>query len=301
MPPGCLRGYARVSTGEQTLDGQRDALCALGCAEIVEERASGAERRRPELLRLLDRMQGGDTLVVTRLDRLARSLAHLHEIIAVLRERGAFLRVLASPIDTAAPHGMLMFSLLGAFAEFERDLIRERTRAGLTAARQRGRIGGNPGLRARDPEALRALKETRDRHYLGGLIAGAEDWLPTVRRLHRDGKSRTVMVAELNKALHQDGAGGRAWTESRLGRALHRLVREHLAEPELLERAPPDRRTPHVMEMAVAIARANPDLTLAEIGRQLETAGQRTPRGRANWLPGSVKNLLDRARKKGLF
>jgi len=178
-----LIGYARVSTEEQQTDPQLDELRAAGCREVFEERASGASRSRVELARCLERIGPGDTLVVVRIDRLARSLAHLLEVIERLRARGAHFRSLGDPIDTASPQGIFTLQVLGAAAELERALIRERTRAGLKAAKARGRVGGNPGLRAGDPAAIRKIAAARATAYLADLLPGLDEWLPVVRRL----------------------------------------------------------------------------------------------------------------------
>src|ERR687891_507227 len=138
-------GYARVSTGEQTLDLQLDALKAARCSKVYTETASGAKADRPMLDEVLGYLRKGDTLVVWRLDRLGRSLQHLIEVVAALAERGIGFKSLAEQIDTTTPGGKLIFHVFGALAEFERDLIRERTHAGLAAARARGRNGGRPG------------------------------------------------------------------------------------------------------------------------------------------------------------
>ncbi len=153
--PDRLIGYARVSTEEQGTDPQIDELRAAGCASILEEHASGANRTRPVLARLLRDIAAGETLVVVRLDRLARSVSHLLAVIEQLEARGAHFRSLHDPIDTSTPQGMFSLQVLGAVAQLERALIAERTKAGLRAARARGRIGGNPGLRAHDPDAIR--------------------------------------------------------------------------------------------------------------------------------------------------
>src|SRR5689334_16483778 len=178
-----LIGYARVSTEEQQTDPQLDALRAVGCQVIFEERASGGSRSRIELARCLERIGPGDTLVVVRIDRLARSLAHLLEVIERLRARGAHFRSLGDPIDTASPQGIFTLQVLGAAAELERALIRERTKAGLKAAKARSRVGGNPGLRAGDPAAIRKIAATRSTTYLVDLLPGLDEWLPVVRRL----------------------------------------------------------------------------------------------------------------------
>ncbi len=146
-------GYARVSTGEQTLDLQLDALAKAGCGRVFEETASGAKADRVVLADVLGYLRAGDTLVVWRLDRLGRSLGHLIETVAELAERGVGFRSLTERIDTTTPGGKLVFHVFGALAEFERDLVRERTQAGLAAARARGRTGGRPKKLA-DPKQL---------------------------------------------------------------------------------------------------------------------------------------------------
>ena len=139
-----LLGYARVSTAEQTADSQRDALSAAGCSRVWTDIASGATTSRPQLNDLLSHLREGDTLVVWRLDRLGRSLPHLLQTVEDLDERGVGFRSLTESIDTTTSGGKLIFSIFGALAEFERNLIRERTEVGLAAARARGRIGGRP-------------------------------------------------------------------------------------------------------------------------------------------------------------
>lgn len=151
-------GYARVSTQDQSLALQRDALEQAGCERIFVEKASGAQRERPQLTAALDYMRPGDTLVVWKLDRLARSLKQLIETVEGLAQRDVGLRSLTEAIDTATSGGRLIFHVFGALAEFERSIIRERTRAGLVAARARGRVGGRPpALTAADLAAARAL------------------------------------------------------------------------------------------------------------------------------------------------
>jgi len=137
-------GYARVSTAEQNLILQTDALEAAGCERIFVEAASGAQRDRPVLQSALDYMRAGDTLVVWKLDRLARSMRQLIDTVELLQSKGMGLRSLTEAIDTTTAGGMLVFHIFGALAQFERTMIRERTAAGLEAARARGRKGGRP-------------------------------------------------------------------------------------------------------------------------------------------------------------
>jgi DNA invertase Pin-like site-specific DNA recombinase len=139
-----LIGYARVSTHEQTLDLQKDALEKAGCNKIFTDTASGAKTERIGLEEALNYVRKGDTLVVWRLDRLGRSLPHLISTMTDLEERGIGFKSLTENIDTTTSGGKLIFHIFGALAEFERNLIRERTQAGLTAARARGKKGGRP-------------------------------------------------------------------------------------------------------------------------------------------------------------
>lgn len=135
-------GYARVSTEDQNLTLQTDALIQDGCKEIFEEKISGAKKERPELDRLLSYVREGDIIVVWKLDRLGRSLKHLVELVESLLKKGVGLKSLNDPVDTSTSQGRFVFNLFAALAEFERDVIRERTMAGLKAARARGRVGG---------------------------------------------------------------------------------------------------------------------------------------------------------------
>ncbi|AFY96991.1 recombinase family protein [Chamaesiphon minutus] len=149
-----LIGYARVSTDDQLLDLQQDALTKVGCERIFTDRESGAKATRPGLTLALDMLRADDTLVVWRLDRLGRSLKNLIELTELLRERSIQLHSIQDGIDTSTSGGQLMFHLFGALAEFERNLIRERTNAGLTAARTRGKTGGRPKALAPNQRAL---------------------------------------------------------------------------------------------------------------------------------------------------
>jgi DNA invertase Pin-like site-specific DNA recombinase len=139
-----LVGYARVSTHDQTLALQQDALTKAGCTKIFTDTASGAKAERKGLEQALNYVRKGDTLVVWRLDRLGRSLPHLISTMTDLEERGIGFKSLTENIDTTTSGGKLIFHIFGALAEFERNLIRERTTAGLVAARSRGRKGGRP-------------------------------------------------------------------------------------------------------------------------------------------------------------
>jgi DNA invertase Pin-like site-specific DNA recombinase len=151
-----LIGYARISTTDQTLALQHDALTAAGCTKIFTDTASGSRADRPGLAEALAFAREGDSIVVWRLDRLGRTLAHLIETVSGLSDRDIHFKSLQEHLDTSSSGGKLVFHFFGALAEFERDLIRERTMAGLAAARARGRKGGRPTKL--DPEKLRQLR-----------------------------------------------------------------------------------------------------------------------------------------------
>ena len=163
-----LLGYARVSTGDQNHDLQHDALRAAGCDRIWTETASGARTDRPQLTALLDAARAGDTLVVWRLDRLGRSLQHLIKVAEDLKQREIALRSLTEGIDTTTTAGRFVYSLLGALAQMEREVLVERTQAGLAAAAARGRKGGRP--RALDDGKVRAAQAM----LAAGTLSGAE-------------------------------------------------------------------------------------------------------------------------------
>lgn len=169
-------GYARVSTREQTLNMQVDALRQEGCEKIFSEIASGAKSDRPELAKMLEHVRKDDVIVIWKLDRLGRSLKDLVILVGDLMERGVGLRSLNDPVDTTTSQGRLIFNIFASLAEFERDLTRERTMAGLEAARARGRKGGRPK----------------------GLSAQAKKTAIAAASLYREGK---LSVAEIAKNL----------------------------------------------------------------------------------------------------
>ena len=158
-----LIGYARVSTQDQHLSAQTDALKKAGCEKIYTDQVSGASRERPGLSQALEILRKGDSLVVWKLDRLGRSLPHLVDLVNELKERSIGFRSLQENLDTTSGTGKLVFHLFASLAEFERDLIRERTMAGLAAARARGRLGGRPrSLEAKQVALARAMYQDKN-------------------------------------------------------------------------------------------------------------------------------------------
>ena len=185
---GMLIGYARVSTIDQNLALQRDALAEAGCGKIFIEQMSGAVAERPALQDALEFARSGDALIVWKLDRLARSMKQLIETIEKLRVRGIGFRSLTEALDTTTAQGRLVFHMFGALAEFERSLIRERTQAGLAAARRVGRTGGRPPkLTDGDIEAAKAMLANPDigvtqiAHRLGVSPAALYRYIPAAR------------------------------------------------------------------------------------------------------------------------
>tara|TARA_R100000541_G_scaffold43269_2_gene50536 strand:- start:12120 stop:12659 length:540 start_codon:yes stop_codon:yes gene_type:complete len=157
-------GYARVSTDDQSLDSQTDALSAAGAEKIFADKISGSKRARPELDRMLEQLRDGDVVTVTKYDRLARSLKDLLEIVEAIRERGAGFRSLAEDIDTTTPAGRLVFHVFASIAQFERERISERTKEGLASARKRGRIGGRPlALSVVQKDEVRRMRDEEHR------------------------------------------------------------------------------------------------------------------------------------------
>jgi hypothetical protein len=244
------------------------------------------------LARVMREIRPGEVLVVVRLDRLARSVSHLLEVIETLEAKKAHFRSLRDPIDTSTPQGMFSLQVLGAVAQLERTLISERTKAGIKAAKARGKKPGNPGMRERRPEAIRKIAVAREKVYLDELIAGAVRWMPTVRRMRPEHPWEDVVRVLTDS--------GQSWTVARLRRAVGKLASQHMADPALLRPAPRKSPEDRLMTLIAGIAMTDPSLSLRDIGAQLERMRERTPRGSLTWSASSVKKQLDRARKAGL-
>ena len=167
-----LIGYARVSTGDQNLDLQKNALARAECEQIFEDTASGKNARRPGLRRAIRRLKPGDSLVVWKLDRLGRSVRDLITLVSELQDRGIHFRSLTDSIDTSTPAGRFFFHVMSALAEMERELIVERTRAGLAAAREQGRVGGRRRVMTEEvvERSRRMLENGATRHQIADVI-----------------------------------------------------------------------------------------------------------------------------------
>ena len=192
-------GYARVSTKDQVLDLQIDALNKDGCEMIFEETASGAKTDRPELQNLLKHIRKGDIVVVYKLDRLGRSLKHLLEVVSELNSKEVGIRSINDAIDTTTPQGRLFFNISASFAEFERDLIRERTKSGLEAARARGRKGGRRQGMTKEAEQKAILAETYYKEGKMGVNQIAEEIGVSKMTLYKYLRYRKVKIGNYNK------------------------------------------------------------------------------------------------------
>lgn len=179
-------GYARVSTLEQNLDLQIDALTKAGCEKIITDEVSGSVADRPGLTKLKEQLRKGDTLVVWRLDRLGRTLKHLIEWVNELEGQGIGFRSLQETIDTTSSSGKLIFHIFGALSEFERNLIRERTQAGIEAARARGRQGGRPKKLGKDKRQLVADLYKARKHSVAQICEMTGISRPTLYKYVRE-------------------------------------------------------------------------------------------------------------------
>lgn len=292
-----LIGYARVSTDEQDTAAQQDALRAQGCSVIFEDKASGASKERPNLARALDRVGKGDTLLVVRIDRLARSLAHLLEIVETLRAKGAFFRSINDPIDTSSAQGMLMTQMLGAFAEFERALIRERTRAGIKAAVARGARPGNPKMRARDPTAIAEIRYSHNERHLNELLDGRHRWLPTVERLRPH-----LPWALVLRQVRAIAPPVRSFSERTLVKACRTLVRAGYTDSTILQAAPRLPADSRVARLVADRLNTHPGSSLRDIASWLSRdLREPTPRGGLSWSPEGVRRVITQAKSLRLI
>ncbi len=198
-----LLGYARVSTKDQNLNLQVDALRKHGCVKFFSDIVGGAKAARPGLDQMLQEARSKDVIVVWKLDRLGRSLKHLVDLVAELNERNIGLRSLNDPIDTTTAQGRLVFNIFASLAEFEREIIRERTNAGLAAARARGKKGGRrPGL---SEEAQRKAR-IAESYYNEGVQVNqiAQDLQISKATLYKYLRYRGVEIGEYNKQRNKD-------------------------------------------------------------------------------------------------
>lgn len=193
-------GYARVSTKEQTVALQVDALKKAGCTKVHTEVMSGSRRDRPVLADLIKNLRAGDVLVIWKLDRLGRNLRHLVDLVNDLMTRKVGLRSLNDPIDTTTSHGRLTFNLFASLAEFERDVIRERTQAGLSAARARGRVGGRPKGLSSQAQATALAAETLYRERILSVAAIAQKLHVSKSTLYSYLRHRGVEIGPYDKS-----------------------------------------------------------------------------------------------------
>ncbi|ELY5775432.1 MULTISPECIES: recombinase family protein [Enterobacterales] len=207
-----LIGYIRVSTNDQNTDLQRNALQSANCELIFEDRISGKKADRPGLKKALRCLQEGDTLVVWKLDRLGRSMRHLVMLTEELREKGINFRSLTDSIDTSTPMGRFFFHVMGALAEMERELIVERTRAGLAAAREKGRIGGRRRIMTEEvtERARRMLRNGATLHQVALVLDVSVKtlyrYIPAAEQKELE-KSQSSVVSDLIQQQGRESTG----------------------------------------------------------------------------------------------
>ena len=192
-------GYIRISTQDQNYNLQEDALNKLGCEMIFKETVSGAKKERPQLKKLLEQIRKGDVVVVYKLDRLGRSLKHLLEIVEVLNSKNVALQSLHDNIDTTTPQGRLFFNISASFAEFEKDLIRERTKAGLEAERERGKKGGRRKGLSKEAQQKAIIAENYYNEGIKSVNEIATDLKISKMTLYKYLRERNVEIKVYNR------------------------------------------------------------------------------------------------------
>jgi DNA invertase Pin-like site-specific DNA recombinase len=281
-------GYARCSTLDQTTASQIDALRAAGCGTIVEEIGSGADRNRPALAELLETIKSGETLVVVRLDRVARSLTHLLAVLETLKGKGCFFKSLSDPVDTASPAGIFVLQVIGAVAEFERALIMERTRDGVRAAMARGKKPGNPGVRERRPRALAKIAKTKAENYDAEVAASAPSWLPIVKALRpRHSWEEITRITNASPRVSQQFTHDRLQRFSKV--AVSHGMLHHAVLKKTRQASPAARLAMLVRTMVssglIPIWFDSPEMMLTRMG-------ERTPNGSSTWTKAGISRLL---------
>lgn len=290
--PDRLLGYGLVSIDGREGDDEMQRLRSAGCDRIFHD-VDTHQAQRPVLMRLLGQLTTGDILVVVTLDRVARSIGHLIDLIEHLQKRGVHLRSLEDHLDTSAPETEISLRAFRTVVRLQTALQSQRSKAGIKAAKAHGKIPGNPGLRERRPEAIEAVSKARDKRYLDELVASSDTWLPVVQDL-RPQHSWDNIVLVLNRR-------GQNWTVERLRRAVHRMVRQGLASPDIVTRSPRRPPSDHPMKIVAAIAIAHPGLSLRDVAAKLDEMGERPSRGGRKWQASSVRHLLDDAYRLGLI
>ena len=285
-----LIGYARVSTDEQDTAAQTDALTKAGCTAIYQDIASGADDQRPELARCLATLRKGDTLYVHRLDRLARSVHHLSGVVKDLVRRGIGFQSISDGFETESAQGRLMIHMLASVAEFERELIRERTISGMAAARARGSVPGNPGMRTGDPQAIARIRASQADTYTRRAQTEAAPWLSIVRR-HRPMLTWARVLDLINATAYRDRKQLRMQT---MMRHVQRLVAAGDLPASVLDRTSA-RDNQSAAELARRISRVAPGMSLRSIGQEMDALGVKPARADI-WSAQTVARLLDNER-----
>lgn len=282
-----LLGYARVSTADQSTDTQRAALLDAGCQQIFTDTASGGTRARPGLDDAIAALRPGDTLLFTRLDRVARSLVNLLEIVQTVAAKGAGFRSLSDPFDITSPQGRLMMQMLGSFAEFERALIQERTRTGMNAARARGARIGNPAFLSQDPTQLRLMKAARADTIRDRSRQVLLPHLATIRNL-RPATPWANVLAQVNARRPADAQMHMTTFKAHIDR----LINAGDLKEVILGRSM-GVATDTALSIAAARLRADRALTFQQVATLLNDEGLRPARANA-WNEDRLRRALKR-------
>ena len=286
--PTRIIGYARVSTGDQNTDPQRDLLLAQGCEHVFTDTASGGNRHRPGLNDALNSLRQGDTLLFTRLDRVARSLSHLLEIAKTVQDRGADFRAINDHFDLSSSQGRLMMQMLGSFAEFERAIIKERTAAGMAAAKARGAKIGNPAIRNKDPHQRILMQAQRSDTILQRSRMAVRPHLPLIRRL-RPHTTWAAILAHINAGKAPEEHMRLQTLKAHLGR---------LAKAGEVEASLADRDIGRTTATALAIAadrlRNDPKLSFESVANLLNEEGLK-PARMNQWTADRLRRAMKRS------
>jgi len=290
-----LIGYIGNRIGAKNNHQQLEALNASGCETVFEEDTS-TSKMATQLDRAIEFMQQGDILVGYSLNDIARSLGDLRELVDKIRSRGCGLKILMPQIEATAHCDDVAFGIIVAIVDFQRGVVRERTRVGLRSARLQGRLGGNPLIIDRDPDTILRLKESKRADYLSSLQKSESVWQSTVIRVRVEGGTWSEALRSINANLASD----KHWTLPRLKRAVATYVAEGWIDSSVLEGTAPSQKPDLIAKVVASIIHTKQKLTLRQIGDELERLGHKPPRG-TTWAPSSVRHQIDIATKLGLI
>jgi len=291
-------GYACVSISEESADAQVVRLQQCGCATVYEEEISGAKASRPMLDKAIQSLKSDDKLVVIKCECVARSLGDLIAVLERIEDSGAFFESLSDNIDCSTFSGKFFLQILSSVAECKKSLVQERTVSGLNRACEQGRIGGNPGLRSRDPGTIEQLNEARKRAYLDKLLKVAEYWVPIVAKC-RPSMSWEDVVLVVNVSLRRDS--NQLWTYKKLLRAAKCFVGEGKLDSGVLKRSQTRSDEEAALMVISSIINHMPFLRPEELVHELEMVDFPVRFSWDQWDTSSIKHYIRRARDLGFI